>query len=205
MPDKGRTFYFFFFEMPFHCFNVVAFLLLLNWVQAWLILRIKASGENSTCFLSKTIFDRKRLAIFLGILLSVWSVTLGLLAYVRHLEGQNEELTTGWLILTYTLPYLLLVMELGTVIGYLVVFHYLFKELKKVLTQQRYQSIKYRTATYLALISILISARFFYYGTTSLTLAIIDDNVDFQIHCKSMIASYLTELLFCIFVIFHLF
>ena len=42
--DMGHAFFYFFFELPYHCFNFVAFLLLVNWVQAWLILRLKRKG-----------------------------------------------------------------------------------------------------------------------------------------------------------------
>ena len=56
-----------------------------------------------------------------------------------------------------------------TAIGFVGIFYILFNELKKVLAQHKYEKIKYRTATYLALISILAASRFFYYGVISLT------------------------------------
>jgi len=81
---QARAFYYFFYELPYHCFNVVAFLLLLNWMQAWLILRIKASGATQLNCLSKLIFDQKRLIIFLVAVLSIWGLLLGLQARGRH-------------------------------------------------------------------------------------------------------------------------
>ena len=44
LASQGHSFFYFFFELPYHCFNVVAFLLLINWIQAWLILRLKRKG-----------------------------------------------------------------------------------------------------------------------------------------------------------------
>lgn len=99
---------------------------------------------------------------------------------------------------------MLLAFEIITVLGFLIVFYSLFRELKKILVRQRYQQIKYRTATYLALISILNAARFFYFGVISLTFSLMD-STEFQIRCKDLIPSYVTELFFCLFVIFHIF
>ena len=64
--EEGRAFFYFFFELPYHCFNVVAFLLLINWVQAWLILRQKRMGQESMTSATKLILERKRLLIFLS-------------------------------------------------------------------------------------------------------------------------------------------
>ena len=88
------------------------------------------------------------------------------------------DLPPFWEGVTTVLPYVLLLLEFFTVSGYLFVFYFLFRELKRLLSYQRYQKIKYRTATYLALISILNSARFFYYGVMSLTMQLMD-NVPF--------------------------
>ena len=63
-----------------------------------------------------------------------------------------------------------------TACGFVYVFYELFKELKKVLAHHKYEKIKYRTATYLALISILASGRFFYYGVIGLTNMMMDEN-----------------------------
>jgi len=99
---------------------------------------------------------------------------------------------------------MLMIFELLTVLGFLLVFYHLFVELKLILAAQKYQQVKYRTATYLALISILNSARFFYYGVMSLTLLLVP-NVDFKVDCADLIPSYVTELAFCLFVVFHIF
>ena len=88
------------------------------------------------------------------------------------------DLPPFWEGVTTVLPYVLLILEFFTVSGYLFVFYFLFRELKRLLSYQRYQKIKYRTATYLALISILNSARFFYYCVMSLTMQLMD-NVSF--------------------------
>ena len=109
-----------------------------------------------------------------------------------------------WFAVDAFVPYLLLVFELATVCGFIAVFHFLFKELKQILAHERYQKIKYKTATYLALISILNSARFFYYGVICLTFMVIK-NVDLALDCYDLIPSYVTELAFCFFVIFHFF
>jgi len=61
-------------------------------------------------------------------------------------------------------PYFLLTFEFITVCGFVLVFYYLFVELKKILSTQKYQKMKYKTATYLSLISILASSRFCYYS-----------------------------------------
>ena len=155
-------------------------------------------------WISRLIFDRRKLTIFLSLVLSIWALILILDAHTRRMLMRGHTLTGFWLFIVYFMPSLLFLMELGTVICYLLTFHYLFRELKRLLTHQRYQMIKYKTATYLALISILVSARFFYYGITALTFAIVD-SVHFQIRCSDLIPSYLTELAFCIFVIYHVF
>ena len=73
-------------------------------------------------------------------------------------------------------PYFLTTFELATALGFAIVFYFLFRELKKVLAPVKYYQIKYRTATYLSLISILTTARFFYYGIIGLTYKIADED-----------------------------
>ena len=100
-------------------------------------------------------------------------------------------------------PYLFVTFEFCTVCGYITVFYCLFEELKKILSFHRYQEIKYRTATYLALISILQAARFFYYGVIWLTYALMDGEKH-VLKCEDLLPSYLTEIFFCLFVIYHI-
>ena len=75
----------------------------------------------------------------------------------------------------YFAVFMLTTFEFGTAIGFVILFYCLFRELKKVLASHKYYKIKYRTATYLSLISILAISRFFYYGVIALTYSIIDD------------------------------
>ena len=102
------------------------------------------------------------------------------------------------------MPYILLIFEFLTICGYLSIFHFLFKELKKFLSHNSYQDVKYRTATYLALISILQAARFFYYGVIGLTYALMPVGSRL-ITCEDLIPSYITEVCFSLFVIYHVF
>ena len=101
-------------------------------------------------------------------------------------------------------PYCLFTFEGLTALGFIFVFYKLFDELKKVLAAHKYEKIKYRTATYLALISILAAARFFYYGVISLTYQIMDTDKAI-LQCADLMPSYLTEIFFCLFVLFHVF
>ena len=101
-------------------------------------------------------------------------------------------------------PYFLLTFEFITACGFVLVFYYLFIELKKILSIQKYQKIKYRTATYLSLISILASSRFFYYGVIELTFNLAD-GVQRRMPCSDLVPTYLTEIFFCLFVLFHIF
>lgn len=101
-------------------------------------------------------------------------------------------------------PYFLLTFEFITACGFVLVFYYLFIELKKILSIQKYQKIKYRTATYLSLISILASSRFFYYGVIELTYNLAD-GVQRRMPCSDLVPTYLTEIFFCLFVLFHIF
>ena len=105
-----------------------------------------------------------------------------------------------------SVPYMLVFFEFVTAAGFLVVFYFLFGELKKILGVQKYQMIKYRTATYLALISILQASRFFYFGIVSVTMAMENSNHrQLMISCQDLIPSYVTEIFFCLFVSYHIF
>ena len=101
-------------------------------------------------------------------------------------------------------PVLLTIFEFVTAIGFVIVFYCLFRELKKVLASHKYMKIKYRTATYLSLISILAISRFFYYGVISLTYRLVEMKSS-MLKCEDLVPSYLTEIFFCLFVIFHVF
>ena len=70
--QNGHAFYYFFFELPYHCFNVVAFLLLMNWVQALLILKMKRRGVENLDSFSKLFIDRNKFNIFLTSQLVFW-------------------------------------------------------------------------------------------------------------------------------------
>ena len=74
----GHTFFYFFLELPYHLFNVVAFLLLINWIQAWLILRLKRKGQESMNSVTKLFIERKRLLIFLSSQLAFWGTLIAL-------------------------------------------------------------------------------------------------------------------------------
>ena len=70
-------------------------------------------------------------------------------------------------------PFFLTTFEFLTAVGFVIIFYFLLRELKKVLATHKYNKIKYRTATYLSLISILTISRFFYYGVIGLTYRVI--------------------------------
>ena len=101
-------------------------------------------------------------------------------------------------------PYFLLTFEFITACGFVLVFYYLFVELKKILSIQKYQKIKYKTATYLSLISILASSRFCYYSIIELTYKFAAEDQR-RMPCSDLITTYLTEIFFCLFVLFHIF
>lgn len=45
IQNQQHKFYYMFFQIPFHLFNLVAFLMLLHWIQAWQLLKIKSTAE----------------------------------------------------------------------------------------------------------------------------------------------------------------
>lgn len=104
-----------------------------------MILRVKATGVTKMDFLSMTILDSRRLTIFLSVLLSFWCLTLGLWAHATSMWIQEDNAhLIGWIVVARTTRAILIFMEAVTVIGYLLVFYYLFRELKGLLTHQRY-------------------------------------------------------------------
>ena len=56
----------------------------------------------------------------------------------------------------------------------------------------------------MALISILASSRFFYFGVIGLTYAVTMTDETY-LTCENLIPSYLTEIFFCLFVLYHIF
>ena len=117
---------------------------------------------------------------------------------------KGHELSTFTRVMGYIAVFLLTTFEFLTAAGFVILFYCLFRELKKVLASHKYYQIKYRTATYLSLISILAISRFIYYGVIALTYSLLD-NKDRLLQCKDLAPSYLTEIFFCLFVIFHVF
>ena len=120
------------------------------------------------------------------------------------MQGQ-DNLSAFFNFISYFAVFLLTCFEFLTAIGFVIVFYCLFRELKKVLATHKYSKIKYRTATYLSLISILNISRFFYFGVIALTYRLVDANEERMLECKDLVPSYLTEIFFCLFVIFHVF
>ena len=70
---NAQGFYFFFFELPYHLFNVVAFLLLLNWIQACLILRFKRKDQDQISAVSRMFLERHRFNFFLTCQVTFWT------------------------------------------------------------------------------------------------------------------------------------
>jgi len=56
-------FYFVYFELPFHVFNLVAYLILLHWVQAYYMLRQKRIGHVSC--LGRSFLSNRNFTIFI--------------------------------------------------------------------------------------------------------------------------------------------
>lgn len=155
----------------------MAFLLLINWIQAWLILRLKRKGQDSLNWLTKLVIEKKPLFMFLSSQMVFWVLMITFESVAQRRRLKSEEELSGFLQFFYeVVPYMLAIFEFITAVGFVAVFYCLFRELKKVLAPNKYYQVKYRTATYLSLISILTTARFFYYGIISLTYKIVDDD-----------------------------
>lgn len=136
--------------------------------------------------------------------MAFWAIVLILESMIERSLQRGHELSAFASIMGYIAVFLLTTFEFFTAAGFIILFYCLFRELKKVLASHKYYQIKYRTATYLSLISILAISRFFYYGVISLTYSLLD-NKDRLLECKDLVPSYLTEIFFCLFVIFHVF
>ena len=101
------------------------------------------------------------------------------------------------------IPYFLSSFELITSVGFAVVFYYLYKELK-TLPDKTFDRIKYKTMTYLTLITMLTNTRFLY----NLVLMInnsLTAGIEHEFDKESLMPSYVSECMQCIFVLWHTF
>ena len=102
-----------------------------------------------------------------------------------------------------SMPYILSLFELITSVGFAVVFYWLYHELK-LLPDKTFERIKYKTMTYLTLITMLTNTRFLYAFVLELNNSLTAAN-EHDFDAAKLLPSYLSELLQCIFVLWHIF
>ena len=132
----------------------------------------------------------------------VWAIVVALYSvselnawYLHHKTIKHKVYTS--------LPYILVIFELVTSVGFAIVFGQLYHELK-MLSEKTFAKIRYKTMTYLTLITMLTNTRCLY----NLVLMLNNEftpGEDYQFTTKSLMPSYFSELLQCLFVVWHIF
>ena len=149
--------------------------------------------------LMSVFISKVKFIYLLVISAAIWLISIGL--YWVSLAGWYDNLFMNDM--QEGIPYFLSTFELITSVGFAVVFSYLYKELK-MLPDKTFERIKYKTMTYLTLITILTNTRFLY----NLTLMInnsFTQGIEHQFDKESLMPSYVSECMQCIFVLWHTF
>ena len=139
-----------------------------------------------------TIFvQRKSFTILLIVTTLVWGVVVALysISEIHHWNRQSNYLHG----IRSCLPYVLAFFELVTSVGFAIVFCQLYHELK-MLSEKTFAKIRYKTMTYLTLISMLTNTRFLYNFVLMLNNEFTPGE-DYQFTEKSLTPSYFSELL----------
>ena len=125
-------------------------------VQAYCLLRFKRKQEMTS--LMSVFIQQVKFIYLLVISAAIWLISIGL--YWMSLGGEWDD-NSFMGDMKEGIPYFLSTFELITCVGFAVVFSHLYKELK-MLPDKTFERIKYKTMTYLTLITILTNTRFLY-------------------------------------------
>lgn len=169
-------FYYMFFQIPFHLFNLVAFLMLIHWIQAWQLLKMKSTAEIT--WFNKLFASPKSFTKITITLTCVWlsaNAFYGWAYFRQYTHGINDKV---FIIAEVILIFICFCVSFGFPLVLAKVYALLETYLSPITLQKNKMKVSYshfyqfQIVLYLTLISIFMVSRFIYYTTTSLTVNI---------------------------------
>ena len=167
-------------------------------VQAWYMLRFKRKQEMTVIM---SLFIQQVKFIYLLIISTVLWVGVVALYWVALAGDWREKPALDDL--KDSMPYVLASFEMITSVGFAVVFYWLYRELK-LLPDKTFERIKYKTMTYLTLITMLTNTRFLYNIVLMINNSLTNGS-EKDFNEEKLEPSYVSELIQCLFVMWHIF